>query len=202
MSGSSRKSDSVAIKNRTLFNTRFRNLTITEQIEVRRHLEQSPLLSECYRFVQRLYSTYDKDLTPQRAWRRIMKSWAALSEDAKARFSEFETFSTSYKRELVAYWSTRLTNGRSEANNRTIRDIQRVGRGLRLKETCNRAIYGASPTMRMQLRRLGKPDPVQQSFMSSPDCLGEVRTVLRHGLHKRGRRSRKNVPKQLDLFPP
>ena len=94
------------------------------------------------------------------------------------------------------------TNGVTEAKNRTLRDLQRAGRGLRFEEMRMRAIYTASPTERMRRAKLGLPDPIEQALalISDTDISEHVRTVSRHGLHKRGRPPRKTSPKQLKLF--
>lgn len=202
MSGSSRQSGSKKIEVRALYNSRFDDLSPLQQEELREKLDRSPLEAECYWFVQLMYTVYDNRLlAPEQAKEVVRASWGKLSEDARQAFGEFETFLSEYSDALFAYWRRRLTNGRSESNNRTIRDIQRVGRGLGVEETQRRAVFGASPTRRMKLAKLGLPGPLErfkEAGGASPPVTPVVK--LRHGLHKRGKRPRKDLTQQLKLF--
>lgn len=202
MSGTSRKSGSTKIEIRELYNSRFDDLRQSQKQELLERLARSPLEAECYWFVQHMYAVYDSRLlTPDQAMEAVLASWGKLSDDARKAFGKFETFLSEFSDALFAYWRRRLTNGRSESNNRTIRDIQRAGRGLGVEETQRRAVFGASPTRRMKLAKLGLPGPLERlkaAGSASPPVTPEVK--LRHGLHKRGKRPRRALPQQLKLF--
>jgi hypothetical protein len=163
-----------------------------------------PLVTTAYQFVQRVLAVHDKRyLSPEIARKRLLKAWAALPDDGKKYFLKFRTALMERGAEYSANWIKGApTNGVTEARNRTLRDLQRAGRGLRFKETRLRAIYSASPTELMRRAKLGLPDPIGQALAlindaGTPD---DIRTVSRHGLHKRGRSPRKTSPKQLDMF--
>jgi len=217
VSHKSRQSGSPVIATRTLFHARHRDLAPDrwdkwgELLAMLRELDElqtlsgkPPLVTPAYRFVQRVLAVHDKrHLSPEKARKRLLKAWAALPDDAKKYFPKFRTAIMERGEEYSANWIKGApTNGITEANNRTLRDLQRAGRGLRFKEMRLRAIYSASPTERMRRAKLGLPDPIGRALALINDAgtPEEVRTVSRHGLHKRGRRTRNTSPKQLDLF--
>ena len=204
MSGSSRKSGSRRIELREIYNSRFADLNLAQQAELRERLDRNWLEAECYWFVQHMYTIYDNRLlTPDQAKEEVLANWGKLSEDARKAFDKFETFLSRYSDALFAYWHRRQTNGRAEANNRTIRDIQRGGRGLTVDETRRRAVFGASPSKRMKLAKLGLSGPIERLMdASAPKPAASEAVKLRHGLHERRKSPRISQAQQMRLFDP
>lgn len=208
MSGKSKQSDDPLIARRMMFHARKLQL-ITQAPEACHELESLLQTSEsiacAYKFVQRIYSVHDKKyLKPAQARKRALKAWAALPDDLKKHFKKYETALFSRGREYFANWAKSATsNGVTEAVNRALRDIYRAGRGLRFEELRLRAIYSASPTELALRRKYGEPGPIAsaKAMINGASISRPVRTVTRHGLHRRGKRPWKTSPKQMSLFP-
>ncbi len=217
MSSKSRQSGSPTIATRMLFHTRRRNLepdqsdqrdelcTRLQELDELQTLSGRPaLVAPAYQFVQRVLGVHDKrHLSPEQARKRLLKAWAALPDEAKKFFTKYRTALMDRGEEYSANWVKGApSNGMTETRNRTLRDLQRAGRGLRFKESRLRVIYSASPTERIRRAKLGLPDPIPRALalINAVEIPEEVRTVSRHGLHKRGRRPRKKLPKQLNMF--
>lgn len=80
----------------------------------------------------------------------FQREWAALSKAVKAtRLPEplalFKTL-TAWRRELLTFCRTRLTNARSEAANLTAKAFKRAGRGYRKHDNYRCRIIGHAPT--------------------------------------------------------
>ncbi|MDG7000768.1 MAG: transposase [Nitrososphaerota archaeon] len=207
MSGKSRQSGDSRISVRTMFHARKVNLIKFDPDalkELERLLERSQLLAAAYRFGQRVYSAHDKrHLTPDVARKRILKAWAALPPEALKHFSKFRTAIFERSEEYFNNWKEgAISNGVTEAINRTLRDIYRAGRGLRYEEMRMRAIYSASPRERMRRRKNGELDPIAKAkaIINGASIPKSVRRVTRHGLHRRGKRSWQVSPSQMSLF--
>jgi hypothetical protein len=207
MSGKSKQSGDPQIARRTMFHVRKLQL-ITHAPEACRELESLLQTSEsiacAYKFVQRIYAVHDKRyLKAAHARKRVLKAWAALPDELKQHFKKYETALFKRGTEYFANWTKGATsNGVTEAMNRALRDIYRAGRGLRFEELRLRAVYSASPTELASRRKYGELGPIEsaRAMINGASIPGPVRTVNRHGLHKRGSRPWKTSPKQMDLF--
>jgi transposase len=98
-----------------LLHSRRKDLSEDKRRDCERIMALTPEQSECYRFVQRIYSVYDKELDSDGAQQRIMKAWAMLSDTAKNRFSKFGNALANTREELFNYFDFSLTTGWSEA---------------------------------------------------------------------------------------
>jgi hypothetical protein len=184
-----------------LLHSRRKFLSVEERHDCDKLLDLSPLLRECYRFVQRIYAIYDKRPDFEGANKRIRTAWAMLSDVAKSRFSKFGNALANTPEELLNYFEWPLTTACSEANNRSNRDIQSAGRGLQFPESRRRAIFSASPSKLLALAKLGIPGPLGGFTDGDREVWMRYCDKSRHGKHRPGKKPRKKIAKQLELFP-
>lgn len=119
-----------AYKYRKLLTCNLENLSIKQVERLKLILESDPELGVIYgikEHVRQLLKTADIH--------EFQSRWAVLEKSVKAtKMTEAKTLFrtlTAWRRELLVFVRTRLTNARSEAANLTAKNLKRIGRGYR-----------------------------------------------------------------------
>nr|WP_202605460.1 ISL3 family transposase [Glutamicibacter soli] len=119
-----------AYKYRKLLTCNLENLSITQVERLKLILESDPELGVIYGIKEHV-----RQLLKTRDIHDFQSRWAVLEKSVRATQmveakSLFRTL-TAWRRELLVFIRTRLTNARSEAANLTAKNLKRIGRGYR-----------------------------------------------------------------------
>lgn len=119
-----------AYKYRKLLTCNLENLSIKQVERLKLILESDPELGVIYGVKEHV-----RELLKTRDIHDFQSRWAVLEKSVKATKmveakSLFRTL-TAWRRELLVFIRTRLTNARSEAANLTAKNLKRIGRGYR-----------------------------------------------------------------------
>ena len=119
-----------AYKYRKLLTCNLENLSITQVERLKLILESDPELGVIYAIKEHV-----RQLLKATDVHEFQSRWAVLEKSVKATKmveakSLFRTL-TAWRRELLVFVRTRLTNARSEAANLTAKNLKRIGRGYR-----------------------------------------------------------------------
>jgi len=119
-----------AYKYRKLLTCNLENLSITQVERLKLILESDPELGVIYAIkehVRQLLKT--RDIHDFQSRRAVLEKSVRATKMVEAK-SLFRTL-TAWRRELLVFIRTRLTNARSEAANLTAKNLKRIGRGYR-----------------------------------------------------------------------
>lgn len=119
-----------AYKYRKLLTCNLENLSIKQVERLKLILESDPELAVIYGIKEHV-----RELLKTRDVHEFQSRWAVLEKSVRAtKMTEakslFHTL-TAWRRELLVFVRTRLTNARSEAANLTAKNLKRIGRGYR-----------------------------------------------------------------------
>lgn len=130
-----------------LFTAPYHELSKYRKAKVRYWLKKFPRLQQSHSFLQQFFQLYEQKISATDARTAFNKIRARLGEQAKADWGPFLVdIIDKYADEIWAYFDSGLTNGFTEAMNRTIRHIISTSRHLSFEALRAKLLYTTAPS--------------------------------------------------------
>lgn len=151
----SRRRGTFIKRNRHVLLCRQANLKDEQRLLLAKWLGEIPELRAAYDLKEQFYDIWEEQGV--RAARRALHAWRAAVPSTLTRlFKPLITASTNWETEILNFFATEgVTNAFTEAMNRTLRDIDRAGRGYSFEALRVKALFSHGVLTKRRPARLG-----------------------------------------------
>jgi hypothetical protein len=198
-------------RDRGLFNEKRGELGRADQIKVDAWLGALPLLREVYKLLQNIYRLYRHRTKAKTAAALLNRWFDRLSPDLMEFVHKFVDRVRERMEDVTAFWTTRTSNGYTEAMNSVLEAIKRTHGHICFANTRDLFLNSKSPTSVLQRQRAERQEkraPGQKHASVRPrrKARGDIEIAPQLSKRKRHRQRKKKTNfhphcDQLGLFP-